>query len=43
MLRHSSDAPPCYLPHNDPIPAEIAAYGLANDEPAILTAVVEGP
>ena len=25
MLTHSSDAPPCYLPQSDPIPAEIAA------------------
>ena len=40
---HSSEAPPCYGPHKEPMPAEIQANGLAKDEPAILTAVVDGP
>lgn len=36
-------APPWVGPHKEAIPAEIAANGLARDEPAILTAVVDGP
>lgn len=43
MEIHSSVAPPCQGPQSDPIPAEIAANGFARDDPAILTAVVDGP
>ena len=43
MAMHSSVAPPCCEPQRDPIPAEIHANGLASDDPAILTAVVDGP
>jgi len=43
IAMHSSVAPPCWEPHKDPTPAEIHANGLAKDEPAILTAVVDGP
>jgi len=43
IAMHSSVAPPCWEPHNDPIPADIQANGLAREDPAILTAVVDGP
>lgn len=39
----SSLAPPCMGPQSEATPAEMQAKGLANEEPAILTAVVEGP
>ena len=41
--KHSSEAPPCYDPQREAIPAEIVAKGFARDDPAILPAVVEGP
>lgn len=41
MVNTASFAPPCNGPHNEAMPAEIQAYGFANELDAILTVDVD--